>query len=225
MRSFTHFVLTLIAAALLLNAAERFDSLVRSDFFAGMAGDKAAMDRAMKLCEDTLAKDPKHPEALVWHGSGLIVNSGFAFRASDFQKGGELQARGLNEMAQAVGLAPENVAVLIPRGATLLTMASQLPDPAMAKQLTGQGLGDYEKVYEIQKPYFEKVSAHARGELLYGLASGYNRLGDRDRAKGRFEELLAIGKPSGHEAEAKEFVQTGAFTARPMRCTGCHTGN
>jgi hypothetical protein len=31
---------------------ERFDNQVRGDMFAGLAGDPAAMDRAMKLCEE-----------------------------------------------------------------------------------------------------------------------------------------------------------------------------
>ena len=62
MKLFTKFVLILAGLAVLLNAAERFDSLVRSDFFAGMAGDKAAMNRAMKLCKGTIAKNPKHAD-------------------------------------------------------------------------------------------------------------------------------------------------------------------
>src|SRR4051794_18787746 len=48
---------------------ERFDFLVREDFFAGLAGDREKFQRAMKLCEDTLAKNPKHADAMVWHGS------------------------------------------------------------------------------------------------------------------------------------------------------------
>lgn len=63
MKLFTKFVLILAGLAVLLNAAERFDSLVRSDFFAGMAGDKAAMNRAMKVCKGTIAKNPKHAGA------------------------------------------------------------------------------------------------------------------------------------------------------------------
>src|ERR1051326_6901329 len=52
-------------------ATTRFDFLVREDFFAGMAGNREAFNRAMKVCEDALAKNPKHAEAMVWHGSGL----------------------------------------------------------------------------------------------------------------------------------------------------------
>ncbi|HEY6039648.1 MAG TPA: hypothetical protein VIV58_35450, partial [Kofleriaceae bacterium] len=48
---------------------ERFEFKVRQDFFDGMRGDAAALDRAQKVCEDTLAKNPNHAEALVWHGA------------------------------------------------------------------------------------------------------------------------------------------------------------
>lgn len=50
----------------------RFDALVRADFFAGLAGDQVRFQKAMDLCERTLAKDPRHAEAMVWHGSGLL---------------------------------------------------------------------------------------------------------------------------------------------------------
>jgi hypothetical protein len=48
---------------------ERFDELVRDDFFSGKP---ELFDRAMKLCEQTLAKNPARAQAMVWHGSGLI---------------------------------------------------------------------------------------------------------------------------------------------------------
>src|SRR5262245_40180476 len=69
---------------------KRFDFLVREDFFAGLAGDRARFDKAMKLCEETLAKNPKHAEAMVWHGSGVLTQAGWAFQAGDMRKGGEL---------------------------------------------------------------------------------------------------------------------------------------
>src|SRR4051812_12527716 len=49
---------------------ERFDEIVRGDFFAGMMGDTARLERGMKYCEEVLSKNPKHAEALVWHGGG-----------------------------------------------------------------------------------------------------------------------------------------------------------
>jgi len=34
--------------------------------FAGMDGDRVAFDRALKLIDDTLARQPDHRRALVW---------------------------------------------------------------------------------------------------------------------------------------------------------------
>ena len=94
-------------------AQERFDMLVRQDFFAGFNGNREALERGMKITEDTLAKDPNHAEARVWHGSGILYLSGQAFQKGDQQNGMKLWRQGLDEMEQAVRLAPNNVAVLI----------------------------------------------------------------------------------------------------------------
>src|ERR1700688_3961286 len=90
-------------------AAERFDLRVRTDFFAGFAGDQQALDRAMKLCEEELGRNPAHAEALVWHGSGVFYQSGQFFKAGDRAKGGEYWQRGLGEMENAVKIAPNNL--------------------------------------------------------------------------------------------------------------------
>jgi tetratricopeptide (TPR) repeat protein len=212
-----------IGAAAVVGGAERFDYLVRADFFAGFGGDRVAFDRAMKTCEDALAGNPKHAEAMVWHGSGTFFLSGQAFQKGDFAKGGELWERGLGEMDQAAALAPESVGVLIPRGATLLTATRSIPGPERMRPLLEKGVADYEKVYRLQQPYFDKLSGHARGELLFGLAEGNSRLGNKDAARLNFERLLAVGPTSGHEPEAKQWLATGSITSRQVSCSGCHT--
>src|ERR1700681_3508675 len=146
--------LNLIALGLVgfsaLSAQPRFDMQVRNDFFAGFGGDAAAFDRGMKACEQVLAQNPKHAEALVWHGGGLFYRSGQLFRKGDMNKGMELYERGLSEMNDAVAIAPENVGVLIPRGAVLLTASRAMPPGDQASQLLAQGLIDFEKVYGLQ---------------------------------------------------------------------------
>src|ERR1700730_15093737 len=94
----TFAVIALIGGASLMPAQDRFDFQVRHYFFAGFAGDAASLEKGMKICEDSLATDPKNAEALVWHGAGLFYASGQAFQKQDMQKGGELWARGLKEM-------------------------------------------------------------------------------------------------------------------------------
>jgi hypothetical protein len=201
----------------------RFDELVRADFFAGVAGDAAAMDRAMRLIEDTLAKNPRHPEALVWRGSGLVGRAQQSFHNADVATGKDLFQRGLRDMNDAFALAPENVGVLIPRGATLLEMSRSVPDPERAKELLTTAVADYEKVLMLQAPYFKYLSEHARGELLFGLAEGLHRLGERDRARGYFDRLLAEAPSSKYGAMADAWLKNPSGASSKQRgCVGCH---
>ena len=212
-----------IAAVTVLMAQPRFDLKVREDFFVGFAGNRAALDRGMQSCEEALASDPKNAEALVWHGAGLFFLSGQSFQKGDPNKGMELYSRGLKEMDDAVTLSPDHVGVLIPRGAGLLAATRAMPPGDPARKLLAQGLADFEKVYEIQKPYFDKLSGHARGELLMGLAEGYLRAGNEPKAREYFEKLAAVGPASGHDADVKVWRETGKLDPKGVRCAGCHT--
>lgn len=206
------------------NSRERFDFLVREGFFAGFAGDQTALERGMKVCEDTLAKNPNHAEALVWHGGGLLFIAGQAFQKGDIRKGVELWERGLKEMDRAVELEPSNVGVLIPRGASLLTASRFVQDKAAGRALLEKGVGDYEKVLELQKPYFARLSGHARGELLFGLAEGWARLGNSEKARAYFQRIVSECKDSGRQPQAAAWLEKGTLAGTdPMSCTGCHT--
>ena len=201
--------------------AERFDHLVRDDFFAGLLQqDEAALDRGMKFCEDTLARDPNHSEAMVWHGGGLIIKAGNAFRARDSAKGMELWARGMTEMDRAVELAPENIGTLIPRGAVLLAAAPFVPEPQRAS-LLDKGLGDYEKVLALQAAEFDSLSRHAKSQLLYGLADGWQRRGDMTRARGYYQRLDGAAGDSAYGQRARAWL-AGDTRPRQMACGGCH---
>src|ERR1700730_3369397 len=70
------FITWIMAAALAMAgtqnpaaASQRFDYLVRADFFAGAAGDEARLAHVMEVCEQALEQNPNHPEAHVWHGA------------------------------------------------------------------------------------------------------------------------------------------------------------
>jgi hypothetical protein len=203
---------------------QRFDYLVREDFFAGVAGDQAALDRAMKICEETLAKNPKHAEAMVWHGSGLMLRSGFAFRKGDMRNGADLWDRGLKEMDNAVALAPSHIGVLIARGSTLLGAAAYAFDPRQKKAMLEKGVADYQAVHQQQKPYFDKLSAHSRGELLFGLAAGLDQLGEREKARVYFQLIIDQSQGSGREKQAAAWMETGKLPPTDrMSCTGCHS--
>jgi hypothetical protein len=199
----------------------RFDMEVRADFFAGFSGNQARFQRAMQRCEEVLGVDPKHAEAMVWHGSGLITMGGGAFQKGDFKKGMELWTKGLDEMEEAVELEPDNVAVRIPRGATLFEASRQLPDPKQAEALVRTAVGDFEHTLALQKTTFSQLSDHAKGELLFGLADGWARLGDKAKAAQYFTRLTADAATSGRVTYAKAWLD-GAPPKDPGRCVGCH---
>lgn len=203
-------------------APERFDMVVRSDFFAGFAGDEVRLQRGMDRCEQALAENPRHAEALVWHGSGLAYRAGMAFRKGDAQNGMDLWNRGLGEMDQAAALEPDNVGVRIPRGAMLLQATRNMP-PQMANPLIEKALGDYEKTLEIQSSYFATLGDHPKGELLFGLAEGYGRLGQLDKARAYFERLVKDAPASGQTPKAQEWLATGTLPKTTgLGCVGCH---
>lgn len=235
------FIQTLVAASLVahvvLNAAlpqavqtpkytqttERFDDLVRDDFFAGMMGDMARLDRGMKFCEKILARNPKHADALVWHGGGLLTRSSRAYAAGNSRLGDRLWQQGLAEMNRAAALEPDNIRVKIGRSATLIGLAQSGFDPSdeEGRALLSSAVQDYEKVYEWQKPSFSKIGIHSRGELLFGLASGWSILGDQEKARQYLELIVAECKDSDYETEARRWLSSGA-TPVQHDCIGCH---
>jgi tetratricopeptide (TPR) repeat protein len=211
-----------VAVAVQAAAPERFDLMVRADFFAGFAGDAARLQRAMEACEKTLAANPHHAEAMVWHGAGLLFQSGLAFQRQDAPAGVDLWTRGLKEMDEAVAIAPDNVGVLIPRGAVLLQASRRAPQDR-ARPLVEQAVADYERALTIQGSSFETLGDHPKGELLFGLAEGFSRLGRTDKARLYFDRLTKEAAGSGHTPAAQAWLETGALPASaPLGCVGCH---
>ena len=145
--------LSVLAAAAMQPApakSGRFDLEVRADFFAAFSGDMTRFERGMARCEEVLAADPNHAEAMVWHGSGVFFRAGLAFQKGDFQNGMALYQKGLAEMQRAVEIAPDNVGVRIPRGAVLLEATRQMPEP-QAKALVQIGVSDFEHTLKLQE--------------------------------------------------------------------------
>lgn len=230
-RRVARIALTLLVAALLLTAvtppggaqATRFDDLVRSDFFAGIAGDRARLDRAMRICEETLAADPRHAEAMVWHGAGLILRGGHAAQAGDVEKAGPLTARGLAEMDAGARLAPTNIAVLIVRAAVLTRLARVPVFADREREWLETAVAHYGTVLTLQAPDFAKMSVHARGELLGGLAENLDRLGQHDRARHYLTRIVSELPETTYASRARSWLAAETPSSRAsLSCIGCH---
>jgi tetratricopeptide (TPR) repeat protein len=202
----------------------RFDALVRDDFFAGMMGDVARLDRGMKFCEEILAKNPQHAEALVWHGGGLLARAAQAYAKGNSALGDDLWNRGLEEMNKAIAFEPNNMGVKIGRSATLIGLAQSGWDPsdAEARALLLSALTDYEKVYQWQKPFFRELGIHSRGELLFGLASGWSILGEKDKALNYLRLIVEECRGTAYESEARRLLSTKPLPVVQHDCIGCH---
>jgi pentatricopeptide repeat protein len=220
---------TTIAALMILTSGallsqDRFDFKVRNYFFAGLAGDAASLQKGMKICEGILANNPKQPEALVWHGMGLVSESREAFQKGDQQNGAAMWQRGLDEMDQAETVAPNDLGVSIVRGAVLLVASQYLSDEA-AHPLIEKGLTDYEKAYSVQGPDLSHLGTHKSGELMIGMADAYARLGQPDKAREWFERIQKDLPGTPYANSAATWLETKTLAPRQAGCLSCHTGN
>lgn len=204
---------------------ERFQDKIRDDFFAGFAGNKEALERAMLACEAALKKQPDYPEALVWHGCGLIFRAGVAFQKGDRAGGITLWQNGISEMDRAVKLAPDDITVRIPRATCLITASRNAPGPQQ-RPLLERAREDLELVYRKQQPALLRLSRHSRGELLMGLAEVYKRLGEEEKAKVALDEVTRACASTPYADEAIRWLKpTNAASSAPRyehTCIGCH---
>jgi tetratricopeptide (TPR) repeat protein len=95
----------------------------------------------------------------------------------------------------------------------------------MRKELLDRALSDYETAYRLQEPYLDRLSSHARGELLLGLADAYESTGQADRARQYFEKAAALMPETPYGRNAKIWLETGVLSARQRGCLGCHTSS
>lgn len=201
---------------------ERFDLVVREDLFAGFNGDDAALKRGLDKCEETLAKNPKHAQALVWRGAGRVYLASVAFNAKKQADGVKLWTTGMKDLDDAVALEPKNPAVRIPRAAVLMP-ASRFVPPGMAKPLLEKVKVDFETIYELQKKDLDQLGTHPRGELRMGLADVYRRLDQAEKSRAQLDAVVKELPGSKYAARAKEWIAAKPDAALAHKCIGCHT--
>ena len=219
-------LIALLAALLLALPAgaqepERFDEKVRELFFAGFAGNQDALQRGMAMCEETLADDPDHPGALVWQASGWFYESSFAFAEGDSEAGMALYNKAVAQFDRAVALAPNSLETLIPRAAVYLSTAPYVAHAPTRTSLLETVVGDYTKALELQKPYFDSLSVHGRGELLGAMAEALWLLERRDEAQVYLDRIVAELPDSPYALMAQQQLDDPE-TRTQLTCLGCH---
>jgi tetratricopeptide (TPR) repeat protein len=196
---------------------------VRNDVLAALDGDEAALDRAERLCDDALRRNPADAEALVEHGIAMSLRSWRASRAGDMQGAKVYWDRAVSEMDRAVALAPDDLAVRIPRGSALFGIATGLQGDPLATELRKKAVDDFEATLRIQGAAFDRRPLHDRSELLWGLADGWSRLGDSARAETYYRRLVDQCSPSAVADVARKRLAGDTETPRPSCADGCHS--
>ena len=125
---------------------------------------------------------------LAWRRS-ILRSPARRFKSKTSRRAASCGRAGLKEMDDAVALAPDQLGVVIPRGAVLLTASQVCSQSGNGAPADRKRRGDFEKTYQLQAPYLDKMGTHPRGELMIGLADGYNRLGNQEKAQEWFERI------------------------------------
>jgi hypothetical protein len=128
-------------------------------------------------------------------------------------------------MDEGVALSPDSLQTLIPRGSMLISTGRYLDDN-VARPLMEKGIADYEKILEIEKPYFGKMSVHSRGELMGGLADGYRRVGKTEKARVVLQSISQQLPDSSYDRQAQRWLKDLSAVGKQERfCLGCHSGS
>jgi hypothetical protein len=159
----------------------------------------------------------------VWRGDGRLFMAGQAFQRGAFTEGQTLAAQATADMDRAVALAPDDIAVRIPRAAALLPFARGMRpfNRPEADRLTRTAIGDFEFVVSASTPRWSKLGEHGRGELLGALADGWLTLGEATKANAYLDRMTSElpGTPYAKNAAMRRADPAAKV---PLTCLGCH---
>jgi tetratricopeptide (TPR) repeat protein len=216
-------VVMLLTACVLAAMELRPGSPILNDMFAGFAGDKTAFKRSMEAIEKLLAENPNDAEAMVWHGAGTLFQSRLDGE-TDGQKRIASFQQGTAEMDRAVSLAPDNIAVRIPRGGVLRMLTPGMPNFPILATLIENARKDYQFAFDRRQEELVRLSTHQLGELLQGLGDLNSRQGKTADAEKYYGMILTKLKGTPYAERATEWMKTRQpLPPEQTACIGCHT--
>jgi len=197
---------------------------VMADLFSGFGGNPGALQRALDVTATTIEANPSHAQALAWHGAATLYYSSTNADLSALDRIGLFQ-RATKEMDSAVGIAPDDIRVRMARGVVLRMLTPTMPRLANVPGLIENARLDYQRMFELQQGQLEKLSQHALGELLQGLAELNSRQGKTSDAEKYYGMIQSMLKGTDYAARAGEWMKTKQpLPQAQTNCISCHTG-
>ena len=189
---------------------QRFDISCAPISSRGSPATRRGWSKGMAACERVLADNPNHAEALVWHGAGLAFSAGRAFQKGDMKPAASCGSAASRRWTKAVALEPDNVGVLHSAGRAAASGDAEHAgrDGTAADREGRQRLRARPRAAGGD---FGTLGDHPKGELLFGLAEGYSRLGNGEKARMYFDRLIKDAPASGQAPKAQAWLATGAI--------------
>jgi tetratricopeptide (TPR) repeat protein len=207
-----------------LCAQEAFDhAAAQLELLKGATGDRQSLEQLIARANTFLDRDPGHAQALAWRGSAHFAMAGLEMQKGNAAKGSEWATRGTADMNDAVGRAPDDVAVRILRGTSYIAAVRALPDiPVRSVYLEG-ARSDFQRAFDIQEPRLASLGNHPRGELLMALGDAYSRQGRVADARRYYRLITSTLAGTVYATRAEKWLRTEeTLPAAEAGCVGCH---
>ena len=226
----TRRILLLIAAAAAVASAQPkpanvpLTTWVREDLFSGpMANDTVRFEAGMKKVETYLAEKPDDPTAVAFLAFGEMCRAVAALEAggrAEFASGYE---KSMKDFERANSLAkPNDQSVAAIMGGTFSLLSERLPEARRTEAY--QAVRDnFTRLRAAQKPFFDQLPVHMRGEVIAGLAQASYKLGMDDDAKAYLAEIVAKLPGTPYASRAQKWIDNAESAGKSsLTCLTCH---
>lgn len=163
----------------------------RKKFFSVFRGDFATFDAAFKEVQAMVKKNPKDARAVVWFGNGQTVKAGLLIGRGQSEQAKKLLDASRKNLDYAVSLRPDDPNIYMMRAATLYIQGQYFPNVPRSvwERLRDDCLKFIRYVGPDRMP---KASIHLRGETYGELGIAYKNLGELEKARDAFRQVIRL---------------------------------
>lgn len=178
----------------------------RKEYFAVFRGDFARFRKAHAEIAAMVEKDPKDARAMVWLGTGQMVESGLLMLdKAKTDEAKKLLKQSLETLDRAVALKPEDPNIYMMRAASLIIIGERFPSDWYDRSVWTRLRDDCLRFIDYVGPErMPRTSIHLRGEAYGCLGVAYAKLGETAKARAAFETVIKMNPGTGYKARAKK---------------------